>query len=245
LKPIGGKLACDMDKERRQKTRASPKAEEIFEVAIRRARGEVFTGEVTDFTPEGLGVRFPRRANFGELHDRELVDLTVQAPHLRHPIQVRARVMSVRQSECEQHYGFRLLTRHVAGLGGVHKVFNRRSSYRVEPNPAAPPIEVRVRAVAAPQKIHKVRLKTISPMSLSVIGPTILDLGGDGHVELSFELPTSSRTVQLRGRVGRRAFERTGVQQVVTFDPEHSEDFSQNQAEVMDYVLFRYEQSSA
>ena len=79
-------------------------------------------------------------------------------------------------------------------------------------------------------------------MSLSVIGPTILDLGKENEVELSFELPTSSRTVRLRGRLGRRSFEHNGVQQVVTFLPEHSEDFSHHQAEVMDYVLFRYEQ---
>ena len=144
----------------------------------------------------------------------------------------------------EQHYGFRLLTRHVAGLGGVHKVFNRRSSYRVEPEPTAAPIEVRVCAVKVPQKVHKARLSSISPMSLSIIGPTILDFGGETEVVIAFELPTSSRTVRLRGHLGRRAFERNGVQQVVTFDPEHSADFSKNQAEVMDYVLFRFEQRS-
>jgi c-di-GMP-binding flagellar brake protein YcgR len=240
-----------MDREGRKSYRVPLGDEYSLDVVVKTASGETFPGELLDITAEGAGTRFKREVG-PTLAVGEPTTLTFTSARLRNPIKVCAKVRSRTESGSfrSYRYGFEFdewqeLQRRLSGE--IHRLFNQRSLYRVEPDPAEP-VDVQIRVVAPesfpdlPQPFEaNGRVKNISPVGIAILVDHEVEtkLAAIDQVITAFQLPASDRMLEIVSWIRNRRLQDDRVCYGLEFDEDRSKDFGKQNSEIVKYVRRR------
>ena len=224
--------------ERRSVYRATPEPSGRFEVEVKTASGQCFTGAAVAVSVEGIGVRF-RKGRNPVLAIGEPVTLSFRLPHLSHRIELGATPTNCLAQTSYWRYGFQFCDKLEAPAefsARFYQVFNRRRAYRVEP--AAGDI-VEVKLVAAGSSAT-VRLENISAtgIALSTDSASAQILTQAQQATLCFRLPDGQElTLVANLRHSHTEDQRTywGLE----FDQARTEQFQLQQQVIMDFVMRR------
>ena len=225
---------------------------EIRLVGLESAAGKTFQGRVVDLSATGVGVEFPPSVDLA-LGTNTAQRLEVRYWKLEKPVEIEVAVVTKRESEHGHRYGFRFI--ESADFGEQFQLFNRRSAFRVEPDPDVP-IDVWLQHLSGDARVAadesaklnlrlgdkevQARLVDISVDGLSahVEGTAVaLEVGGSLALRLTF--PTDSEVARFEARVARVQEGDVGVSLGVSFDEEATERFGEQQAIVQRYVMSR------
>ena len=239
-----------MDREGRKSYRVPLGDEYSLDVVVKTASGETFSGELLDITAEGAGTRFKREVG-PTLAVGEPTTLTFTSARLRTPIKVCAKVRSRTEmgSFRSYRYGFEFeewqeLQRRLSGE--IHRLFNQRSLYRVEPDPAEPvDAQIRVSPESFPDLPQQFeasgRVKNISAVGIAVLVDHEVEtkLAAIDQVITAFQLPASDRRLEVVSWIRNRQLQDDRVCYGLEFDKDRSKDFDEQNSEIVKYVRRR------
>ncbi len=239
-----------MDREGRKSYRVPLGDEHSLDVLVKTASGETFSGELLDITAEGAGTRFKREVG-PTLAVGEPTTLTFTSARLRSPIKICAKVRSRTElgSFRSYRYGFEFdewqeLQRRLSGE--IHRLFNQRSVYRVQPDPAKP-VDARIRVSPEsfpdlPQQYEaNGRVKNISPVGIAILVDHDVEtkLAAIDQVITVFQLPASDQMLEVVSWIRNRQLQDDRVCYGLEFDQDRSKDFEKQNSEIIKYVRHR------
>lgn len=222
-----------------------------LEVAAMTGDGDTTVGKLVDLTLEGAAVSFPRYDE-PALPVGSRCTLIFTAPWLQTPLQVGASATSRADSGELRNYRYqfefeseeqrRRLSRE------AERVRDQRTASRVEPS-SAEPVVVRVKltgqqpSTSGPQADDfevTGNLRDISTGGAAVLVERAAEivLATTDLVDVSFQLPQGSKTLQLRGWIRHRALRDELMSYGLEFDT-HAEDFGQQLDEIVRYIAQR------
>lgn len=239
-----------MDGEGRKSYRVPLGDEHSLDVVVKTASGETFSGELLDITAEGAGTRFKRDVG-PTLAVGEPTTLTFTSARLRNPIKVVAKVRSRTELGAfrSYRYGFEFeewqeLQRRLSGE--IHRLFNQRSVYRVETDPAEP---VDAQICVAPESFPELpqqfqangRVKNISPVGIAILVDHEVEtkLAAIDQVITTFQLPGSEQALEIVSWIRNRQLQGDRVCYGLEFDKDRSKDFDEQNSEIIKYVRHR------
>ncbi|MFQ5937620.1 MAG: PilZ domain-containing protein [Acidiferrobacterales bacterium] len=241
-----------MDVEGRKFYRVTPDQPHSLDITVETADGETFPAELLDLTVEGAGTRFRREAG-PTLAIGQGARLTFKSARFRRPIHVHAKVRSRVELGAfrSYRYGFEFderdeLQRQLSGE--IHRLFNQRLAYRVEPDPADPvDAEITLDLGDPPLlsasddfRAHgRVRDLCASGTAILVDRSVETTLAATDLVAVSFQLPTSGVELQFSAWIRHRELQGERVCYGLEFDADRSQRFNTQQGEIMKYVKRR------
>ncbi len=239
-----------MDREGRKSYRVPLGDEHSLDIVVRTASGETFPGELLDITAEGAGTRFKREVG-PTLAVGEPTTLTFTSARLRSPVKINAKVRSRTElgSFRSYRYGFEFdewqeLQKRLSGE--IHRLFNQRSVYRVEPDPAEP-VDARIRVSPEffpdlPQQFEaNGRVKNISPVGIAILVDHEVEtkLAAIDQVITAFQLPASDQMLEVVSWIRNRQLQDDRVCYGLEFDKDRSKDFEKQNSQIIKYVRRR------
>jgi hypothetical protein len=211
---------------------------------VRTAVGNTFAAEVLDLSNKSVVVRFPRN-DMPILFISEQATLLFSSAQLPEPISVEANVRSRTETQLHRRYALQFtesIQSRTRVSGELQRLFNRRGTYRVALD-AKESVEV---VIQIPERgglnsLFTARLKDISATGLRIEAPLDVDavLAEHEQLEASFNLPASAAALKLVAWIRNRISEGDAVGYGLEFDAKHSENFHQQQNEIIDYVMRR------
>ncbi len=234
-------MTLESTKDRRTVDRTVPEPEDALEVELNSPTGKPVRGEVVDMSSSGAGVLFSREVA-PALAIGESATLLFTSPILPKPLEVCAELVARTELETSRRYAFKFVKQQMFRDLRLHRLFNRRSTYRVAPG-RDELIEVRLQVFGNDhsQVLPVARCKDISATGIGLE----TDIGTDTAlkdvelVEVSFDLPGSKTTQTLLARIVHRRLEEGAVLFALQFDTEQSRDFSGQQDDITVYVMRR------
>ena len=195
-------------------------------------------GIVIDVSAEGIGASFPASECRAVAVGAE-VELSLTSDQIKTPLLVLARVRQRLEETGSRQYGFQFtdcgqFERRLSHI--LHALFNRRSAYRVEPDPDSP-VEVALEPIAFGTS-EKSELVNISAGGLSVRLPVDRDsaFSETSLVKLTFSLPDCQRPFALVGDIRSRVLAGIMVNYGIAFSEDHSEHFARQADAISNYV---------
>ena len=244
-RPYGGVWRClevsQVHVERRVQYRAEVEEGSGLQVAIANVVGSPISGLLLDLSAFGAGARFfvPDLPTVGVGQE---VELAFTSERLKAPFTVGARVANRAEEEGSRRYGFRFLDGEPPGaqLSPVlRSLFNRRSAFRVAPDPESP-VEVALEDTRGGPRFGG-RLADVSATGAGVrVAPEAEStFSQDVKLGISLLLPDRADPVKLMGNIRHRRLVGTEIHYGVEFDPDLTEEFSRKQAIITKYVMQR------
>lgn len=214
-----------------------------LEVAVTTACGETFAGKLLNLTMEDAAASFPRDAG-PALPVGPLTTLILTSSWLHTPIRVNASVTSRVENGALRNYRYRFkfdseeVKERVSRE--VERMRNQRTANRVKPPPAERvAIKLRLPARESSESFETTGyLKDISTGGVGVLvnSRTESVFAATDLIEISFQLPPSSKTVQLTGWIRHRQLQGRRVSYGLEFDTERSENFALQLDEIAKYI---------
>jgi hypothetical protein len=204
-------------------------------------------GDPVDLSISGVGTRLVMSLGFAAMSCPALavgqeVTLYLGLSEAERPLELPARVMN-RTDEGElRRYGFQFTDReHLERQlpPALHRLFNRRYAYRVEPDPDSP-IEVMLICTAPPLQV-RARLVDISPDGMAFAVPLAAEsaLAAVDRLVACINLPGGRQPPRLGILIRNRSVLGNEVRYGVEFDLERTQDAQRQQAAVTRYVMDR------
>ena len=230
--------------DRRQQYRVQPAGPEALRVTIERAGQKPVAGEAMDVSAGGALVRLEAQ-DVRELTVGEQVQLHFTGGQLDAPLVSTAKVMH--RCDVDEgggcNYGLQFMNRdRLEGelTAELFRLFNRRGSYRVQPDPKEP-VSVTVQAVPDGPRAHG-RMVDISATGIGVHVPAAMEaaLVAVSRIRVSFTLPTSDDPLCLEGIIrSRRLIGGEAVRYGILFMLDAGEAGQNQQSAIMSYVRQR------
>ncbi|MHC4108884.1 MAG: PilZ domain-containing protein [Planctomycetota bacterium] len=230
--------------DRRQQYRVQPDGPEALRVTIERTGRKAVAGEAMDVSVGGALVRLEAQ-DVRELTVGEQVRLHFTGGQLNAPLVATATV--VHRCDIDEgdgcNYGLQFMDRD--RLEGeltpeLFRLFNRRGSYRVQPD-AKKPVTVTVEVVPDGPRAHG-RMVDISATGIGVHVPAAVEaaLVAVSRIRVSFTLPTSDDPLCLEGIIrSRRLIGGEAVRYGILFMLDAGEAGQDQQSAIIDYVRRR------
>ncbi len=235
----------------RRHYRVAPAEQHNVDVTVSTADGQSFPAELLDITIEGAGTRFRREVG-PTLAIGQPATLTFKSARLQKPIRVQAKVRSRVELGAfrSYRYGFEFderdeLERQLSGE--IYRLFNQRSIYRVEPDPAQP-IAVVIQPAASEAVAPAVAgfeahgfVKDLSSVGAAVLvdRKAEVTLAATDLVEVSFRLPGAARALHFTAWIRHRELQDERVCYGLEFDAARSQRFQHEQNELLKYARRR------
>ncbi len=218
---------------------------EDAQVSVQSAEGVSALGQILDLSIGGLGLRFSLDIPLPGCPDftvGEDVELSFAADRFKRPLAVSARVVHRLDEGSSRRYGLQFTDRQQLEnqvATELFRLFNRRKTYRVEPDPDVP-IEVTLEQRHAGVQVHA-QVKDISVGGLGVRVPAdvMAALGTSDRVKVAISLPGRQDPVILIGNIRHRRVAGEEIHYGIEFDLEQSEDPKRQQNAITDYVMKR------
>ena len=227
--------------ERRAQYRAEVEEGRGLQVAVANVEGSPLSGLLLNVTASGAGARFfvPDLPTVGVGQE---VELAFTSERLKTPLAVGARVAHRAEEDDSRCYGFRFLEGEPPGaqLSAVFRsLFNRRSAFRVTPDPESP-VEVALEDTPGGPRLGA-RLADVSATGAGVrVAPEAEStFSQDVKLGISLLLPDHTDPVNLMGNIRHRRLVRAEIHYGVEFDPDLTENFAHKQAIITKYVMQR------
>lgn len=220
--------------------RVEPGDKEILQVALQLCERPALQGLLLELSRRGCSVRFSR-THAPALALAGSVDLRLGGGRLSEPLWLSARVEE-RLEEAEwrrYHFAFEEEDLAAEALGPtLHRLLNRRRSFRVTPDPEHPPA-LRLQ-VGESERELRAQLCDLSAEGASLAVETGLEelCHELDEVRLALELD-AGEPLELRGRIQNRRVGHAGVLWGVAFDGARSPEFEASQARILQYVMRR------
>ncbi len=221
-----------------------PDDKDFLEVTLSSGGRTLAPGIVVDVTADGAGIRFPL-ATAPNIAIGEQVELEF-ASQQQKILAVAAFVRFRREEETVRRYGLEFLDRDIVEKQlppALARLFNRRASFRVRPDPAAP-IAVTLEGFVPMGSVERT---TVDLVDLSVTGMAVTvgtefekAFSGNVDVRVSMELPGYPDDINLGAVIHYRKLLDGGVHYGIGFDPERTANFAKQRRAIMDYVVRRY-----
>jgi hypothetical protein len=241
-----------MDTDGRRRYRVAPEQQQSLDVTVQTADGQIFAAELLDLTIEGAGTRFRRDAG-PTLALGQGATLTFTSARLLRPIHVHAKVRSRVELGAfrSYRYGFEFderdeLQRQLSGE--IHRLFNQRLDYRVEPD-AAEPVEATIKLYEAEPSAALTnsdfqatgRVKDICGVGAAVLLDREVEttLAATDLVAVGFRLPPNDVMLQFTAWIRHRELHEESVCYGLEFDSGRSDQFQQQQNEILKYTRRR------
>lgn len=241
-----------MDTDVRRRYRVAPDPQQSLDVTVQTADGQIFAAELLDLTVEGAGTRFRRDAG-PTLALGQGATLTFTSARLLRPIHVHAKVRSRVELGAfrSYRYGFEFderdeLQRQLSGE--IYRLFNQRLDYRVEPDPTEP-VDALVKlyepetTAAVTNKDFRAtgQVKDICGVGAGVLLDREVEttLAATDLVVVGFRLPPNDVMLQFAAWIRHRELQEESVCYGLEFDPGRSEQFRQQQNEILKYTRRR------
>ena len=218
---------------------------EDAQVSVKTAQGVSVLGQILDLSIGGLGLRFSLDIPLPGCPDitvGEEVELSFASDRFKRPLAVSARVVHRLDEESSRRYGLQFSDRQQLEdelATELFRLFNRRKTYRVEPDPDVP-IEVTLEHCQAGVQVQA-QVKDISVGGLGVRVPADVKatLGTSDRVKVAISLPGHQDPVILIGNICHRREAGEEIHYGIEFDLEQSEDPKRQQNAITDYVMKR------
>ena len=241
-----------METDGRRRYRVAPDQQQSLDVTVQTADGQIFAAELLDLTIEGAGTRF-RRDVGPTLALGQGATLTFTSARLLRPIHVHAKVRSRVELGAfrSYRYGFEFderdeLQRQLSGE--IHRLFNQRLDYRVEPDASAP-VEAIIKlyesgTTATPTNRDfraTGQVKDICGVGAAVLLDREVEtiLAATDLVAVGFKLPPNDVMLQFTAWIRHRELQEESVCYGLEFDSGRSEQFRQQQNEILKYTRRR------
>jgi hypothetical protein len=241
-----------MDTDGRRRYRVAPDQQQSLDVTVQTADGQIFAAELLDLTIEGAGTRFRRDAG-PTLALGQGATLTFTSARLLRPIHVHAKVRSRVELGAfrSYRYGFEFderdeLQRQLSGE--IHRLFNQRLDYRVEPD-AAEPVEAMIKLYEAEPSAAPMnsdfraigRVKDICGVGAAVLLDREVEttLAATDLVAIDFRLPPNDVMLQFTAWIRHRELHEESVCYGLEFDSGRSDQFRRQQNEILKYTRRR------
>ncbi len=230
--------------DRRQQYRVQPAGPEALRVTIERAGRKLVAGEAMDVSVGGALVRLEAQ-DVRELTVGEQVRLHFTGGQLNAPLVATAKVMH--RCDVDEgggcNYGLQFMNRdRFEGelSAELFRLFNRRGSYRVQPDPKEP-VSITVQVVPDGPRAHG-RMVDISATGIGVHVPAAMEaaLVAVSRIRVSFTLPTSDDPLCLEGIIrSRRLIGGEALRYGILFMLEAGEAGEDQQSAIISYVRQR------
>ena len=215
------------------------------QVSVQSAEGVSALGEILDLSIGGVGLRFSLEIPLSGCPDftvGEEVQLSFAADRFKRPLAVSARVVHRLDEEGYRRYGLQFTDRQQLEnqlATELFRLFNRRKTYRVEPDPDVP-IEVTLEHRQAGVQVQA-QVKDISAGGVGVRVPADVKatLGTSDRVKVAISLPGRQDPVVLIGNICHRRVAGEEIHYGIEFDLEQSEDANRQHSAITDYVMKR------
>ena len=227
--------------DRRKHYRVEPAEGDDLQVSFAKPGAPPVPGLVLDVSAGGVMVQLAL-AGCPDLAMGEEVELSFVADRFKRPLAVSARVVHRRDEGSSRRYGLQFTDRQQLEnqvATELFRLFNRRKTYRVEPDPDVP-IEVTLEQRHAGVQVHA-QVKDISVGGLGVRVPAdvLAALGTSDRVKVAISLPGRQDPVVLIGNICHRRVAGEEIHYGIEFDLEQSEDPKRQQNAITDYVMKR------
>ena len=228
----------------RRQYRVTPDQGSRFHVAVlvsgrRAGEGVLFDASVGGVGVEFLSVDFPQ-ANQPALAVGQQVDLRITSPTLAEPLELAASIVHRVDGDAGIRLGFRFENEAVLrrrDCPELFRLFNRRSSFRVEADPRAPV------AVTLARGKHTIdaQLVDISAGGMAVLAPAEADaaLESVDVLDATIALPGAAAPLEIPCHVRRRGVTGGAMQYGLEFDFDACGNARRARDVVMRYVMDR------
>ncbi len=160
-------------------------------------------------------------------------------------LELDARLVHCRRLANCEHVGLQFIdARQAEALLNpvLMRLFNRRSNYRVEPDPALPPIWVTVQALEPPGiSLQQARLLDLATGGIGLLGSLDFEgaLAGVTDLECTLFLPDTQLPISLQAQVLHRTLIDSSVRYGLSFVEDGSPTGQRTQEVLLSYVIRR------
>lgn len=227
--------------DRREHYRVEPVEGDDLQVSFAKPGRPPVPGLVLDVSAGGVMVQLAL-AGCPDLAMGEEVELSFTLDQLQEPLVIPARVAHRTETESSRAYGFRFTNRERLESqlpGKLFRLFNRRASYRVHPDPDTP-IAVTLEGVADGMRVQG-QLVDISVTGVGVHATVEPEsaLPPTSRIKLCFSLPNGADSLHIDAII-RRQLASKETRYGIEFILETTKTFQQQQT-ILDYVMERRE----
>ncbi len=216
---------------------------EDVQVRLRTADGVSVLAQICDGSIGGIGLRFSLdNTGCPDLTVGEEVELTIASDRLKRPLAISARVVHRLDEESSREYGLQFTDRQQLEdqlATELFRLFNRRKTYRVEPDRNAPVEATLEHGQAGVQVQAEVVDISVEGLGVRVPADAMATLGTTDRVKVAISLPGRQAPVILIGTIRFRQVKGEEIGCGIEFDFEQSEDPKRQQNAITDYVMKR------
>ncbi len=224
--------------DRREHYRVEVGRGSAFEVGYLTWRGSTFSGRLVDLSEGGVGLRLLSWPSVLHPSVGEVAALSFPSLVLNRPLMASAFVRHREEAGGNYRYGLQFTDRRQ--LDGrlwpvFHRLFNRRRSVRVAPDPGLP-VEVSAQGVRLQVAVIDISQRGVGIRIRADEEPA---LAGSDHLEIVVALPEGRDHVHLDGIVRSRRLTGGEIDYGIEFDLGHSGDADRYQSAIGEYMTRR------